>query len=162
MLCLITFLFIYSNVYISIPISRFIPSPPLPPWSPEVCFLHLWRYFCVVKKFICTIFLWGFPCKQYHMVFSVFQSSTLILCSKFTLGHKSMSVFLTQTDVLVLKECSLFESIKGHMLVDWRSLWGPIPSLPQPPSVSICPALSHVGDYLRLVASLPRPRFAFQ
>ena len=47
--------FIYSSMYMSIPISQFIP-PPLPPGN-HVCFLHLWLCFCFENKLICTLFL---------------------------------------------------------------------------------------------------------
>ena len=33
------------------------PAPPLPPWCPYVCSLHLCLYFCPANRFICTIFL---------------------------------------------------------------------------------------------------------
>ena len=54
--------FIYISVYMSIPISQFIPPPPhptpaFPPWYPYVCSLHLCLYFCLANWFIYTIFL---------------------------------------------------------------------------------------------------------
>ena len=50
--------FIHISVYMSIPISQFIPLSPLfLPWCPYVCSLHLCLYFCLVNRFICTIFL---------------------------------------------------------------------------------------------------------
>ena len=50
--------FIHSanSVYVSIPISPFIP-PCFPPWYPYICSLHLYLYFCFANKIICTIFL---------------------------------------------------------------------------------------------------------
>ena len=54
---------IHIGVYMSIPISQFIPhhcpppSPLSPPWCPYVCSLHLCPYFCPANRFICTIFL---------------------------------------------------------------------------------------------------------
>ena len=56
----------HSSVYVSIPISHFIPPPFLSPWQPYSCFPHLWLYFCFVNRFICTIFL-DVTYKQYHM-----------------------------------------------------------------------------------------------
>ena len=53
--------FLHISVYMSIPISQFIPPPPppptCPPWCPYVCSLHLCLYFCTANWFICTIFL---------------------------------------------------------------------------------------------------------
>ena len=53
--------FIHISVYMSIPISQFIPPPPPPttfrPWCPYICSLHLCLYFCPANWFICTIFL---------------------------------------------------------------------------------------------------------
>ena len=50
--------FIHVSVCMSIPISQFIPPPPLsPPWCPYVWSLHLCLYFCPANQFICTIFL---------------------------------------------------------------------------------------------------------
>ena len=48
--------FIHCNVYMSIPVSQFIP-PLFPPWYPNICFLYLCLYFCFASKFIYTIFL---------------------------------------------------------------------------------------------------------
>ena len=56
---LLVIYFIHISVYMSIPISQFIPPPPLatfPPWCPYVCSL-LCLYFCLANWFICTIFL---------------------------------------------------------------------------------------------------------
>ena len=56
---LLVIYFIHISVYMSIPISQFIPPPPpaFPPWCPCVCSLHLCLYFCLANRFICTIFL---------------------------------------------------------------------------------------------------------
>ena len=59
---LLVIYFIHISVYMSIPISQFIPPPPptpaaFPPWCPYVCSLHLCLYFCLASRFICTIFL---------------------------------------------------------------------------------------------------------
>ena len=48
---LVTF-FIYSSVYMFIPVSQFSPPPPL---HPKVCFIHLWLYFCFVDNCICIL-----------------------------------------------------------------------------------------------------------
>ena len=52
--------FIHISVYMSIPISQFMPSPPppttFPPWCPYVCSLHLCLNFCPANQFICSIF----------------------------------------------------------------------------------------------------------
>ena len=58
---LLVLYFIHISVYMSIPISQFIPStttPPttFPPWCPYVCSLHPCLYFCPANRFICTIF----------------------------------------------------------------------------------------------------------
>ena len=58
---LLVIYFIHISVYMSIPISQFIPPPsPHPPafplWCPYVCSLHLCLYFCLANGFICTIF----------------------------------------------------------------------------------------------------------
>ena len=49
--------FIHTRVYISIPISQFIPPLPFPRWCPHIYSLHLCLYFCFANRFICTIFL---------------------------------------------------------------------------------------------------------
>ena len=59
---LLVICYIHISVYMSIPISQFIPPPsPLPPtfppWCPYICSLHLCLYFCLANRFICTIFL---------------------------------------------------------------------------------------------------------
>ena len=59
---LLVIYFIHISVYMSIPISQFITTPPphpatFPPWCPYVCSLHLCLYFCPANRFICTIFL---------------------------------------------------------------------------------------------------------
>ena len=54
---LLAIYFIYSSVYMSIPISQFTPPPPFSPLvTISFCFLHLWLYFCFINWFICTIF----------------------------------------------------------------------------------------------------------
>ena len=59
--------FIYSSVYMSVPISQFI-LPPLPHLVTISLFLHLWLCFCFANKFISTIFL-DSAYKRYHMIF---------------------------------------------------------------------------------------------
>ena len=51
----IYFTYSINSVYISIPISQFIP-PHLPPWYPYVCSLCLCLYFFFVNKIVYTIF----------------------------------------------------------------------------------------------------------
>ena len=48
---LVVIYFTYSRLYMSIPISQF-PLPHLP----QVCFLHLYLYFCFKDKLIFTLF----------------------------------------------------------------------------------------------------------
>ena len=45
-----------QSIYMSIPISQFIP-PPLPPWYSYVSSLYLCLYFSFANRFTCTIFL---------------------------------------------------------------------------------------------------------
>ena len=59
--------FIHSSVYMSIPISQFIP-PSFPPWYPYICSLRLCFCFCFANKFICIIFL-DSTYKRYYMIF---------------------------------------------------------------------------------------------
>ena len=49
--------FIYSinGVYMSAPVSQFIP-PPYPPWCLYFCSLHLYLCFCLANEISCTIF----------------------------------------------------------------------------------------------------------
>ena len=59
---LLVIYFIHISVYMSIPISQFIPPPPhphpiFPTWCPYICPLRLCLYFCLANGFICTIFL---------------------------------------------------------------------------------------------------------
>ena len=59
-LFLLVIYFIHISVYMSIPISQFIPPPTrpaFPPWYPFVYSLHLCLYFCLENGFICIIFL---------------------------------------------------------------------------------------------------------
>ena len=77
---LLVIYFVYSSVYMSIPISQFIP-PPLIPWKPQVCFLHPWLYFCFVNKFICTIFL-DSTYNWYRMMFVWSTSSQRLASSR--------------------------------------------------------------------------------
>ena len=60
--------FIYSSVYMPVPISQFIP-PCLFLCLSLYCFLHLWLYFCFVNKFICTVFFLDSTYKWYHIFF---------------------------------------------------------------------------------------------
>ena len=53
--------FIHSSVYMSIPISQFIPSASFLPLCPIACSLSLCLYFCFGNRFVCIIFQ-GFPC----------------------------------------------------------------------------------------------------
>ena len=46
-----------NNVYVSIPVSQFLPPYPFPPWYPYICSLRLRLYFCFATKIIYTIFL---------------------------------------------------------------------------------------------------------
>ena len=45
-----------SSVYLSIPVSQFIPPPTPLSFLVTVWFLHLWPCFCFVNKLICIIF----------------------------------------------------------------------------------------------------------
>ena len=65
---LLVIYFIYSSVYMSIPISHFI-SPWLPPVSHKFVF-YTCNSFCFVNKVICTL-LKNFTCKWYHIYFSL-------------------------------------------------------------------------------------------
>ena len=49
-------------VYMSIPITQFIPPPPFPPWCPHVCSLHLCLCFCFKDR-------WG-------QIFTIWQNLT--------------------------------------------------------------------------------------
>ena len=53
--------FSHSSVYMSIPISQFIPSASFLPLCPIACSLSLCLYFCFGNRFVCIIFQ-GFPC----------------------------------------------------------------------------------------------------
>ena len=50
--------FIHSsnNVYVSIPVSQFLPPHSFPPWYPYICSVCLCLYFCFANKMIYTIF----------------------------------------------------------------------------------------------------------
>ena len=60
-----------SNVYMSVPISQFIP-PPLPPWNPQVCSLYLCLYFCFANKIVFIIFLDSTYMHQHTILFFLF------------------------------------------------------------------------------------------
>ena len=47
---------IHSGVYMSVPISQFIPTP-LSPWTPYVCSVNLCLYFFCANSSICTALL---------------------------------------------------------------------------------------------------------
>ena len=49
---------IVCNVYMSIPISQFLPLPY--PWYPYICSLCLCLYFCFVNKTVYSIFFFRF------------------------------------------------------------------------------------------------------
>ena len=74
---LLVIYFIHISVYMSIPISQFIPPPPPPPafprWCPYVCSLQLCLYFCLADQFICTIFLDSTYMLIYDICFSLFD-----------------------------------------------------------------------------------------
>ena len=55
---LISYVFLHSikSVYVSIPISQFLPFP-FPPLYPYICSLRLCLYFYFANRIICTIFL---------------------------------------------------------------------------------------------------------
>jgi len=61
-----------NSVYMSIPISQFIPFPPFPTWYSYLCSLHLCLYFCFVKKIIYTNF---FRFHIYALIYGVCFSS---------------------------------------------------------------------------------------
>ena len=70
---------IYTNLYLLIPNSQFIPPHPSPFWQLTVCSLCLWICFCFVDKFICIIFwiphvsdvIWYFSLSDWlHLVWS--------------------------------------------------------------------------------------------
>ena len=85
---LLVIYFVYSGMYMSVPISQFIP-PPLPSLVTYDCFLHLWLYFCFVIKFICTICKYfSFPTifPQKIMLLSL-QHYNTTLCSVYP-SHK--------------------------------------------------------------------------
>ena len=65
-----------SNVYVSIPLSQFLPPHPFPPWYPYIRFLCLCLYFCFADKFICILFLDSIY-KRYHTVFVFLTYFTL-------------------------------------------------------------------------------------
>ena len=44
-----------NSVYMSIPVH---PTSSLAPWNPYICSLPLYLYFCLAKRFLCTIFLY--------------------------------------------------------------------------------------------------------
>ena len=75
--------FIHVSVYMSIPISQFIPPPPpptpaFPPWCPYICSLHL------------RLFL---PCKPVHLYhFSRLHIYALIYDSCFSLSDLLHSI----------------------------------------------------------------------
>ena len=46
-----------SSVYVSIPVSHFLPPHPFPHWCPYICSLRLCLYFCFAAKITSTIFL---------------------------------------------------------------------------------------------------------
>ena len=47
--------FTHGSIYMSVPISQFIPPTPAP--YPHICSLHLRLYSCPVSRFICAVFL---------------------------------------------------------------------------------------------------------
>ena len=46
--------FIHSRIYMSIPVSQFIP-PPLPLWCPYICSLHLCLWYSVLLMIFSTL-----------------------------------------------------------------------------------------------------------
>ena len=77
---LLVIYFIHISVYMSIPISQFIPPPPprhpvFPPWCPYVCSLHLCLYFCLAENWVFCFFH-----IELHELFVYFGDLSLVGC----------------------------------------------------------------------------------
>ena len=71
----IYFIHSINSVYMSTPVSQFIP-PPLPPWYPYICSLCLCLYFCFVNKIVYTNF---FRFDIYELIYDIcFSLSDLL------------------------------------------------------------------------------------
>ena len=90
---LLVIYFIHISVYMSIPISQFIPPPDsFPPRCPYICLLHLCLYFCPVNPFICTIFLGS----TYALIYDICFSLSDLLHSVWQPLNPSTSLQMTQ------------------------------------------------------------------
>ena len=76
--------FIHSinNVYVSIPVSQFVPPHPFPPWYPYICSLCLCLYF-----FFFNINLFYFIYFWLHWVFVAVRGLSPVAASR---GHSSL------------------------------------------------------------------------
>ena len=76
---LLVIYFIHGCVYMSVPISQFIP-PAFPPWEPYICFIHLFLL-CFVNKIVYTNFF-QIPhiCSNTILVFLFLTSPCMTVC----------------------------------------------------------------------------------
>jgi len=57
----IYFIHSINCICVTIPISQFLPLPPLLPSYPYICFLCLWLYFCFANKTHSSVLAWRIP-----------------------------------------------------------------------------------------------------
>ena len=96
----------------SIPISQFI-SPFLTPRYSQVCFLHLWPYFCFANKFICTIFF------RLHI-------SDVIWYLSFSIWLTSLSMTISSFIHVAANGIILF-FFNGWVILGFRLWWSKLP-----------------------------------
>ena len=53
----VSFIHSINNVYMSMPVSQFLPPHPFPAWYPYICSLCMCLYFCSAYEIIYIIFL---------------------------------------------------------------------------------------------------------
>ena len=86
--------FIHISVYMSIPISQFIPPLPFPPWYPYVCSLHLCLNFCTAN---CPVPLYHFARFQiYALIYDIFFFLSDLIHSVWQSLGPSTSLQMTQ------------------------------------------------------------------
>ena len=115
--------FIYSSVYMSIPVSQITPPPY--PLVIITCFLCLWLYFCPVNKLICTHFY--IPVIgdiMWYISFCVWLTSFSMIVSRSThVAANGLILFLSMTNIPLPVSTTSSLSIYLSMNTEFASMF---------------------------------------